>query len=287
MNLSTYQNLIEKVGLSKLDAANKDTYNIVKEGSANFTDPNLWNEMLADADIKEAYELHVKKLESLAESKPASMKVSKSARPKRSAKKKKYSPQSIIWEGAKTEYRPERMRVNFIDGNYLVQTFSESQNKWINQKEHADERAAVNDAKDWYKKPVTKTKVKRAAKKVAKAKQPATSPKFPVTVKKLSKELQLIKRMANMDGKRKTVGSVTSLQRDVANILKTGPDRKSILTDINSKMKDVLEQATNAGVKELDIKLGKEFKEQLLKNVADAKPKIKVEFLGGVDEKKK
>jgi len=47
MNLSTYQNLIEKVGLSKLDAANKDTYNIVKEGSANFTDPNLWNEMLA------------------------------------------------------------------------------------------------------------------------------------------------------------------------------------------------------------------------------------------------
>ena len=85
-----------------------------------------------------------------------------------------------------------------------------------------------------------------------------------------------------MDGKRKTVGSVTSLQRDVANILKTGPDRKSILTDINSKMKDVLEQATNAGVKELDIKLGKEFKEQLLKNVADAKPKIKVEFLGSL-----
>lgn len=233
MNLSTYQNLIEKVGLSKLDAANKDTYNIVKEGSANFTDPNLWNEMLADADIKEAYELHVKKLEILAESKPASMKVSKSARPKRSTKPKPASAP-----------KPEP-------------------------------------------KPVTKLKVKRAAKKVAKAKQPATSPKFPVTVKKLSKELQLIKRMANMDGKRKTVGSVTSLQRDVANILKTGPDRKSILTDINSKMKDVLEQATNAGVKELDIKLGKDFKEQLLKNVADAKPKMKVEFLGGVDEKKK
>lgn len=225
MNLATYQSLVEKVGLSKMDAANKDTYNIVKEGSANFTDPNLWNEMLADADIKDAYDLHIKSLESLAEKKsePAKpkMKVSRS-KAKRSTKVKPAPAPKVV-----------------------------------------------------------KAKVKKAAKKVAAKKQEV---KFPVTVKKLSKELQLIKRMANMDGKRKTLGAVRSLMHEVEKVKR--PDRKSLMKDIHEKLAGVVLKAEAAGVKELDITLGKEFHSQLVESVKDAQPKMKVEYLAGLEKKK-
>ncbi|HOX84258.1 MAG TPA: hypothetical protein PLS08_14620, partial [Chryseolinea sp.] len=103
--LSTYQNLIEKVGLAKLDPANKDTYNIVKEGSANFSDPNLWNEMLADADIKEVYELHVKALQNLSKEEPkAEMRVDR--------KEEKKIKQSRVKQSAKPKRSPRKAKNN-------------------------------------------------------------------------------------------------------------------------------------------------------------------------------
>ena len=57
-----------------------------------------------------------------------------------------------VWTGSKNRYRPEKMRVEHSEGYYLVQTFSETQNKWITQKEYKSKVNAIDDAKNWYKK---------------------------------------------------------------------------------------------------------------------------------------
>ena len=249
--LSTYQNLIEKVGLAKLDPANKDTYNIVKEGSANFSDPNLWNEMLADADIKEVYELHVKALQNLSKEEPkAEMRVDR--------KEEKKIKQSRVKQSAKPKRSPRKAKNNV--------------EKKVEPKKSTSKR----------RKKTKKVSVKKAAQ--AKAKHEV---KFPVTVKRLSKELQLIKRLANMDGKRKTVNALTLFHRELKKILNTHPDRKPVLNDMYNRITGAVHKATKAGVKELDITLEKSFKNKLLINVRNPKPKMKVEFLAGLDEKKK
>jgi hypothetical protein len=247
--LSSYQNLIETIGLSKLDAANKETYNIVKEGSADFTDPELWKEMLVDADIREAYELHVKALEKLAETKPevkAEMKISKPKKTKPTVARK-------------------------------VKTLRKSEAKKEDPRPTPTPRKAKMKVS---KKAVRKSVRKTTTKKVDQKKEV----KLPVTVKKLSKELQLIKRMAAMDGKRKTVNAIASLHREVGKTLGSNPDRKPVLNDIQNRLKGALSKVEKAGVKELDIKLDPGFKGRLLENIKNPRPKMKVEYLAGTPE---
>jgi len=45
---------------------------------------------------------------------------------------------------------PEYMRVVNESGFYLVQSFSDTLEKWITQKEHTDRKAALTDLLNWY-----------------------------------------------------------------------------------------------------------------------------------------
>lgn len=239
--LSTYQGLIEKVGLSNLNEANKEAYNIVKEGSSNFTNSELWNDMLSDSDIREAYEMHVKALERLAS--------------------------ETITEKEK-ELEKEFM-------------------KKADKKAARTKSVKTKKASRKVSKP-SKKRVKKAAKRVKTAKKRTAMKdpvKFPVTVKKFSKEIQLIRRMINMHGKRKGIGSLNSLDRDLQKTLKMHPDRKPVLREIAKRVSSAVTKANEAGVKEVDITLEKDFLEQL-KSANSPKPKMKVEYLGGTPKKK-
>ncbi|HEY8935101.1 MAG TPA: hypothetical protein VIM65_07765, partial [Cyclobacteriaceae bacterium] len=248
MNLSTYKALVDSIGLSKLNEANKDTYNIVKEGSDNFNDSALWNEMLTDADIKEAYELHIKALEKMAkaESKPANVKVAKE-RPAKKIEVKKVATKKVV---------EKKVAKKLVTKKRVVKR----------------------------KTSPSKRKTKRKAVKKSVKKEEV---KFPVTVKRLSKELQLIKRMASWDGKRKTVTAVGLFHRDVQKLLKSNPDRKPILKEISKRLGGALTKAEAAGVKELDITLDAHFKSKLKENVSHPKPKMKVEYLAGLESGRK
>ncbi|MBS1489690.1 MAG: hypothetical protein JSS93_04120 [Bacteroidetes bacterium] len=239
--LSTYQNLIEKVGLSKLDEANRDTYNIVKEGSANFTDANLWNEMLADADICDTYELHVKALESMASS---------SAPPKEKKPKATPSPKKQAAKKIPTEKKTARA-----------------------------EQKKVRQAK------AKKVKSKKAA-SVKKTKAAKPEMKFPVTVKRFSVELQLIKRFVNLDGKQKTTSALGSFHKSLGKTLKSNPDRKPLLSEMSKRLKETLRKAETNNVTHINVSLEKPFKEKLLKSIKGAKPKVKLEFLGELSSTK-
>lgn len=250
MNLSTYKTLIEKVGLSKLDDANSDTYNIVKEGSNDFTDPSLWNEMLLDADIKEAYEMHVNTLQKLSEENfPVKKKETKSAKKKHKVKHKK-------------DIELIKLVKEDVENNPPVSTKKKATKKASRKKVKAQEKSVV--------KKVEKKEVK-----------------FPVTVKRLSKELQLIKRMIGMDGKTKTINSLTLFHRDLKNILDGNPDRKPVLNDMFARMTNAVSMANEADAGLIPVTLEKDFKQRLLENVANPQPKMKVEYLAGTEEPQK
>ena len=242
--LTTYQDLIEKVGLSKLDEANKDTYNIVKEGSANFSDPNLWNEMLADADIRDAYELHVKALQRMA---------SKTSPKSEKPKAKPSAPQ---------KEKPAKIHKKKVA---LVK---------------AKKKKAPNKTKPT---KVVKKKTKATPKKSLKAVKPKV--KFPVTVKRFSQELQLIKRFANLDGKQKTVSALHSFHKSLGKTLKQQPDRKPILSDMFNRLKETLHKAESNSITHINVNLEKAFKEKLVTSIKSAKPKVKLEYLAGVEKK--
>lgn len=245
-SLSTYQKLLDQVGVNNLSAGNKAVYQIVKEGSSDFTDPAGWKELVeADPeDIGQAYEMHVKALEQIAdkaEPAPAKKKVAKERKPK------KVAAPAVKKEKVKKAAAPKKKA-----------------------------------------KKVAKAKVKKvAAKKVAKKE----GVKFPITKKVLSKELQLIKRMVGMDGKRKTINALTLFHRDLDRIMNGNPskDRKPVLDDIHSRMTAAIDKAKSNSATEIDVKLDKEFKDRLVANASVTRPQMQIQYLAGVDgvEKKK
>ena len=304
--LTTYQNLIEKVGLSKLDEANKDTYNIVKEGSSNFTDPNLWNEMLADADIREAYELHVKSLESLAREKAeqkAVMKVEPKSKP---VQKKKVKPILLTETGKKDNwdrpiYKSEQGKV-YVDISlgkgkreiYAVTNSGEPEYPIINYRIIvAKKPKSKRESKRPRPRVSSSKKVKKAVKKTVKIAKPKavvkSDVKFPVTVKRFSKELQMMKRYTNMDGKTKSALSLEMFQRDLAKVLRSSPDRKPLLNDIHARLSGAIQAAKKNAASELKVTLDSTFKSKVVAIIKNPRPKMKVEYLAGVngDQKKK
>lgn len=241
ITLSSYQNLIEKIGLAKLDQANTDSYHIVKEGSANFSDPNLWNEMLADADIREAYELHVKALQNMATSSSPSPKTSKQKPGKVAIKK------TVPVKSRKTKPNPKLKSIEVAQ-----------------QKKKKAKRLPKKPAK------VAKTKVVKA------------ETKFPLTMKRFSKELQLIKRFAALDGKQKSISSLHSFHKSTGKTLKENPDHKSLIKEIFSRLKEALSKAEDHRLTHIDVILDKTFKERLVKTFSAARPKVKLEYFAGL-----
>ncbi len=267
MNLTNYQKLIDTIGVSKLNDAQKQAYEVVKEGSVNFTDPAQWSEMLADADIRDMYEQHVALLQkqsapSASTPKPDPnpvMKVSKRPRAKKQTAPKKAAPK--IPE-VKAEVKP------------TVATPSKKKSRKAKPKKSASKKVA---------KP--KAPAKKAAPKKVVAKKEV---KFPVVVKKLSKELQLIKRTANLHNKNKTVNAIKLLLRDVQATVKVTTDRKPMLNDIANRLTGAIASAEKNNVIEFKpIRLQKDFLQRLQDAVKEPRPKMKVEYLAGPEAGKK
>mgnify|MGYP002813226582 CR=1 FL=1 len=60
------------------------------------------------------------------------------------------SKEKVVKELPKSETRPEKMQVIKKENQYLVQTYSDKQEKWITQAEHVGEQEAIKDAEQWY-----------------------------------------------------------------------------------------------------------------------------------------
>jgi hypothetical protein len=242
MNLQAYQSLVEKIGVNNLPTQHQDAYDLVKNGSDNFSNNDQWKMMLEDNDIRETYELHVAELKKLQSDEKPVMKVSskkEKTKTTKAKKEKKASPLKVV--------KTEKVKAS---------------------------------------KPKKVAKTKRV--KVAKAKSMVNKKelKFPITIKKLSKELQMIKRVLNMDGKEKTVNSLTLFHRDLEKLIGTQPDRKPVLNDMFNRLTGVIKSAEKASVENVKINLKEDFKEKLKQQLSHVKPKMKVEYLAGLEGKK-
>ena len=132
----------------------------------------------------------------------------------------------------------------------------------------------------------SKAKVRKVAAKVAKAVRKADAAKIPVTVNKKSLELQLIKTFTGMDKKSYTLKAIAAKHTSLKNYFKKGAinDHKAIIQNILirlTKAKTAMEKQ-----KATDIKttLDTGFKNKCLDLVKNAKPKLQVNYLAGMNK---
>lgn len=140
-----------------------------------------------------------------------------------------------------------------------------------------------------------KTATKKATPKkkpAAKMKKPApkkdTAPKAVVKVKKFSYELQLIKSFAAMAGKNRKVATVKSFLSKIQAAKRDTnvPSQKSILTLVARRMKEGLEKL-DKGVDTLqNIQIEAGLLKRCKDAVKNAKPRMQVTYLSGLNGKK-
>ncbi len=138
-------------------------------------------------------------------------------------------------------------------------------------------------------KPRPQKKVKAIKKRVVK-KQVAKAepaPQYLVTVKRFSKELQIIKRFLNLDGKQRSMKAMLSFHRSIDFTLKQHPDRQSVLREIYKRLTDFLHTAKSHKLTGVIVNIDTSFKDKLVTNIKSARPKLKIEYLAGVSGKSK
>lgn len=127
-------------------------------------------------------------------------------------------------------------------------------------------------------------KTRRTAKAVAK-KQPVKDKlvpiKYPVTIKRFSRELQLIKQFINIDRKQKSMNALYSFHGAINNMLGKNPDRHAILSEMSTRLTNTINKAEKNELTDVIIKLENSFKERLTRNIMGARPKMKIEYLSG------
>lgn len=136
------------------------------------------------------------------------------------------------------------------------------------------------------KKPENHTK---AAKKLAKGILKEEKARIPVKVNKLSLELQIIKSFISLDGKTLTKKGVTAKLKALKGHFDKGhiSDHKSIIETIIQKVGKAVEHVHSANSEKVEISLEKAFKAKCQAIVKSAKPKLQVNYLGGLPKKKK
>lgn len=132
-------------------------------------------------------------------------------------------------------------------------------------------------------KVIAKKQSGKKSKKVAKPLKKIAKP--PITVKKYALELQHIKRFAGFHGKDHKTSYVQSLHTSIQNHLAGGDYLNHIpmLEDISNRLEKGLEQAKkeNAAIMSISIEPG--FKEKVHDLIANAKVRIRTEFLAGIN----
>lgn len=134
------------------------------------------------------------------------------------------------------------------------------------------------------KRTTHKANKKAASNKVKTVIVKVKEPKAPVTVKKLSLELQTIKAFIGMDGKTYKRQAITNKQKAVKNALDSGKivDHKTVITDINHRLGNAIDAIDKASATDIKVTLEKDFVNKCKQIVAGAKVRIRTEFLSGV-----
>lgn len=129
----------------------------------------------------------------------------------------------------------------------------------------------------------------KAAKKLAKGILKEEKARIPVKVNKLSLELQIIKSFISLDGKTLTKKGVTAKLKALKGHFDKGhiSDHKSTIETIIQKVGKAVEHVHSANSEKVEISLEKDFKAKCQAIVKSAKPKLQVNYLGGLPKKKK
>jgi hypothetical protein len=247
MDLITYQALIRKIGLEKLNEGHKEIYDLVKDGSHDFENPEVWIEMLVSSDVKDIYETHIKELKKLEKGEQTSEveNVAVATKPKTKKVKKVKEP--------KKKVKPEPKKIK--PKKPPVKTKSKA-----------------------------KVKAKRTfAKRILKPKPEPV--KFPVTVKRFSKELQLMKRFKGMDGKEKSVKGLQLFHNLLKSTLKQHPDHRPVVGEMHKRLSTMLGIVKEKSLTHVIFNIDAGFKDKLVQNIKNARPRLKVEYLAGVEKK--
>lgn len=135
-------------------------------------------------------------------------------------------------------------------------------------------------------KPTPKRRIKTKAK--PKPKPKVVKEKVPVTVRKLSLELQVIKSFALMDGKSRKVASIKNFLKK-AEMAKNNTNvaaHKVLLTEIVKKMKAGLKSLSQNVDTISKVTVNADFLQKCKAAVKNAKPRIQVQYLSGIKRKK-
>lgn len=163
--------------------------------------------------------------------------------------------------------------------------------KMINQVSKAEKKIDAAEKKATQTPKKTKVvvakkpaKVKTVIKRVVKTKIVKVKPaKAPVTVKKLSKELQIIREFAHIDGKSFTPAAIQAKSTKIFNFLPEVKDHKSVIEEIWGKYGMILDHKdVGEATEKITVKLTKEFKDKCLDLVKNASVRIRTEFLSGI-----
>lgn len=127
------------------------------------------------------------------------------------------------------------------------------------------------------KKATPKTKVKV---KVVKLKEP----KPPITIKKLSLELQHIKRFASLSGKSVKVSRLKLFLATISKNIKENnyQNHRALITEIATRLDKAIEQLEATEQTSVNVKHSDEIKEKCKAAIANAKVRVRTEYLSGL-----
>ncbi len=137
-------------------------------------------------------------------------------------------------------------------------------------------------------KPAPKPKAAKSKKK-APARKTVKPPKAPVTVKKYALELQHIKRFAGLDKKDHKTTYLKSFHTSIKNHLANRDylNHTSMLEDIAARLGKGIEHAESENAALMSVSIEPGFKEKVKDLIANAKVRVRTEFLAGINSESK
>lgn len=146
----------------------------------------------------------------------------------------------------------------------------------------------ANDSKSISKPRANNTKAKRSNKASKKLKSKSQKPKActptkaPVTIKKLSKELQTIKQFAGMHGKKYSLKAIENKYNSAVNFAKQAIDHKAVVKTISEKLGKLLDVVKKANATDANVSIESEFLTKCKELVSGATVRVRTEFLSGI-----
>lgn len=228
-----------------------------------------------DKDIDETMQLLLKEANKIVSSTNQPIKkVAANETPKQPSKPRAKSTKTANKAGARST--PKKVAVKKVKSNTSART--------IKPKTEKQKSKPTKSAKRISKKRITQKVKRKSTVKVKTVMVKVKEPKAPVTVKKLSLELQTIKSFIGMDGKTYKRQAITNKQKAVKNALDSGKivDYKTVITDINHRLGNAIDAMDKASATDIKVTLEKEFVNKCKQIVAGAKVRVRTEFLSGL-----